>query len=95
MTSIRTVKVRIEGGVQGVGYRVWAREQAAGLGLSGWVRNRKDGTVEALFSGPEEAIDEMLRRCKTGPIQAHVDAVTVVQDGCTLPPTGFYISQTA
>ena len=50
-SKLRTVRVRIEGRVQGVGYRYWAERVAGELALSGWVRNRRDGAVEALFSG--------------------------------------------
>ena len=49
--EVRTVRVRIAGRVQGVGYRYWTERVAGELGLTGWVRNRRDGTVEAVFSG--------------------------------------------
>ncbi len=74
----RAVHVRISGRVQGVGFRAWAERQAAALGLSGWVRNRADGGVEAVFSGPEEAVETMLAACRQGPRHARVDAVEVV-----------------
>ena len=60
----RTVRVRIEGGVQGVGYRYWTERVAGELGLTGWVRNRRDGSVEALFAGPADDVAQMLERCK-------------------------------
>ena len=56
----RTVLVRIKGKVQGVGYRAWCIEAAQAFDLSGWVRNRIDGTVEAAFSGPSDAVRLML-----------------------------------
>ncbi len=69
MTARRVV---IAGRVQGVGYRDWLREQAEQLGLHGWVRNRRDGTVEALIHGDEPAIQELLRACRRGPRLASV-----------------------
>jgi acylphosphatase len=79
MPQTRSVIVRISGHVQGVGYRDWTRRKAAGLGLSGWVRNFANGDVEALFSGPSEAVDSMLAACRRGPPLARVDAVSVVE----------------
>jgi acylphosphatase len=90
----RTVRVRIEGGVQGVGYRYWTERVAGELGLTGWVRNRRDGSVEALFSGPADDVDEMLQRCKDGPPSARVTSVKVVEEGGD-PPTGFDVLATA
>ena len=68
----KTVRVRISGRVQGVWFRGWTREIAESLQLNGWVRNRRDGTVEALFSGEVGAVDDMLRRCESGPPAAQV-----------------------
>ena len=69
------VRVLIEGRVQGVGFRYWLIERAGGLGLDGWVRNRRDGAVEAVFAGPAEAVTEMVRRCQDGPAFARVARV--------------------
>lgn len=77
----KTVHVLIEGRVQGVGYRVWTERVAAGLGLMGWVRNRRDGAVEAVFQGPPERVDDMVARCATGPRAASVSRVEVVGEG--------------
>ena len=74
----RTVRVVISGHVQGVWYRGWAVESARALDLGGWVRNRRDGTVEAVFGGPEPAIEIMLARCHNGPPAARIDSVTAV-----------------
>lgn len=73
--SGRRVRVVVHGHVQGVWFRGWTVEQARALRLRGWVRNRHDGTVEALFSGPEEAVREMLQRCRVGPPGARVTRV--------------------
>ncbi len=68
----KAVRVRIQGKVQGVWYRGWTVDQADRLGLTGWVRNRSDGTVEALFAGPADAVDRMLDACRRGPPSAIV-----------------------
>ena len=68
--------MRIEGLVHGVGFRDWMVGEARRLGLSGWVRNRRDGTVEALIDGDNAAVDEMLRLCRRGPLLAEVSAIT-------------------
>ncbi|KAL9228069.1 hypothetical protein vseg_003685 [Gypsophila vaccaria] len=68
------VRCVIKGRVQGVFYRNWTIENATQLGLKGWVRNRRDGSVEALFSGKPEAVDEMMQRCRRGPPDAMVTA---------------------
>ncbi|HYD30928.1 MAG TPA: acylphosphatase [Azospirillaceae bacterium] len=71
----KSVQARITGRVQGVWYRGWTIEQASRLGLSGWVRNRADGSVEAVFAGPAEAVDIMLAACREGPPAARVTEV--------------------
>jgi acylphosphatase len=81
----RTVRVRIEGRVQGVSYRYWTQEQAQALSLTGWVRNRRDGAVEALFSGPACNVAEMLVRCHEGPPAAVVSAVEILEESGDLP----------
>src|SRR6202051_4769300 len=68
--------VMITGRVQGVGYRAWVDHQARNHNLEGWVRNRRDGSVEALFAGPENLVSEMVARCRRGPSSARVDDVT-------------------
>jgi acylphosphatase len=71
--AIRQVLIR--GTVQGVGFRYWTRRTATARGLEGWVRNRRDGSVEAVFAGPEQAVAEMIALCRRGPASARVDAV--------------------
>jgi acylphosphatase len=92
-TERRTIRVRITGRVQGVSYRYWTERNAAALRLDGWVRNRRDGAVEALFSGPGEAVIEMLNRCWQGPPSALVEAVAIVEEGGAAP-IGFAVLST-
>lgn len=74
---MKTVKAVISGRVQGVGYRAWALVTARSLGLSGWVRNRKDGTVEAVFHGEAETVARMVESCKRGSMLAKVASVEI------------------
>lgn len=67
--------VSIRGRVQGVGYRAWTADEARRRGLEGWVRNRRDGSVEAVFAGAGTIVVEMLLACRRGPTLARVDAV--------------------
>jgi acylphosphatase len=71
--AIRQVTIR--GRVQGVGYRAFVEHQARTLGLEGWVRNRSDGSVEALFAGPSDVVSNMIAVCRRGPSYARVEAV--------------------
>jgi acylphosphatase len=71
------VSARITGRVQGVWYRGWTQEEAIKRQLDGWVRNRQDGSVEALFSGTSAQVTEMIEACRTGPPMARVDDVQV------------------
>jgi acylphosphatase len=74
--SAQTIRhVVIRGRVQGVGYRVFTEYAALDHGLSGWVRNRRDGAVEAVFAGPPEAVAAVIEACRRGPPGARVDAV--------------------
>jgi acylphosphatase len=67
--------VTIRGRVQGVGYRAWVEYEVIARDLDGWVRNRRDGSVEAVFAGPGDAVSEMVAACRRGPPSARVDAV--------------------
>lgn len=69
------VHVRVEGRVQGVGFREWTAREARGRGLAGFVRNRKDGSVEALFAGEADAVAALVEACGRGPASAHVARV--------------------
>ncbi len=75
--SERSARLRVAGRVQGVGYRAWAIATAAHLGLRGWVRNRADGTVEALVTGEEDAVAAMIEACRDGPPAARVSTLEV------------------
>jgi acylphosphatase len=86
--------VRIRGRVQGVWFRAWMVEEATRRGLRGWVRNRRDGSVEALFAGEPSRIEAMIALCRTGPPLARVDSIsseTTVEE----PPAGFEQRPTA
>ena len=86
-------RVRVYGRVQGVWYRGWTVDQATRRGLAGWVRNRRDGSVEALFVGPADEVDDMIEACRGGPPAARVDeleqsaAQGVAGDGFVQKPT--------
>jgi len=73
--SEKSVRVVIEGRVQGVWYRGWTVGEASAKGLRGWVRNRSDGSVEAVFAGPRATVDAMLAACRQGPPGALVTDV--------------------
>ncbi len=74
---MRSARLRITGRVQGVGYRAWAIEAAARLGLRGWVRNRLDGSVEVLAIGRDGAVAALIEACRDGPFAARVSDVAV------------------
>ncbi len=81
MSDVIIRRVVVRGRVQGVGYRAWTEDTAILNGLDGWVRNRRDGTVEAVFAGRAEAVDGMIDACRRGPDSARVDAVDVYDAG--------------
>ncbi len=82
---MKAAHVIVSGRVHGVGFRAWTAEEARPLRVTGWVRNLRDGTVEAVFCGAEASVDEMVDRVKVGPLGARVDNVFVADwDG-----TGF------
>ena len=86
MTSAaKTLRAVISGRVQGVWFRGWTERQARARGLDGWVRNRADGTVEALFSGDSAQVDAMIEDCWAGPPAAKVLAIQTYDE---TPPAG-------
>jgi len=92
----KAVRVVVKGRVQGVFFRDWTVETARSLGLAGWVRNRRDGTVEALLSGDPDKVDEMVsRRIPVGPPAAVVTAVVPSPAEPVAPDEGFHRKPTA
>lgn len=86
---IKAVRVRIAGRVQGVWFRGWTVQRAMELKLDGWVRNRSDGSVEALFAGPANVVETMLQQCWEGPPSARVTDVRT--EPAEVPPRrGFF-----
>lgn len=89
----RAVLVRIEGRVQGVGYRAWTETEARRRGLAGWVRNRRDGSVDALIAGAAAEVEAMLDAFRAGPSGSRVDSVSTEeaespqQNGFSVLPT--------
>jgi acylphosphatase len=75
--EVARARVRVAGRVQGVFFRAEARDRARSLGLSGWVRNAHDGSVEASFEGPAERVQSMVEWCRRGPALAEVQDVSV------------------
>ena len=67
--------VAIRGRVQGVGYRAFVEREALAAGVEGWVRNCRDGSVEAVFMGPPDIVEKMIASCRRGPYAARVDAL--------------------
>ena len=73
----KTVRLEIRGRVQGVSYRFWTVNEATARGLDGWVRNRRDGSVEALLSGLAVTVDQMIEACREGPSAARVTDIEI------------------
>ncbi|WOJ88694.1 acylphosphatase [Methylocapsa polymorpha] len=85
----RIVLVTVGGWVQGIGYRAWTQRQAEALGVRGWVRNRLNGDVEAVFAGPAEAVEALCAACWRGPSLARVERVDVAEpDSAALAELG-------
>ena len=82
-------RLSISGRVQGVGYRDWTITTARRLGLTGWVRNRMDGAVEALVVGDDTAVGRMIDACRSGPAMARVENVDVEPVDLDILPEGF------
>jgi acylphosphatase len=87
---MRRVHVAVTGHVQGVFFRATCARRASDLELGGWVRNAPDGSVEAVFEGPTEAVESMLAWCREGPRGARVEEVRVTEEAATGEP-GFRV----
>lgn len=85
----KVVRIQIFGRVQGVWYRGWTVEQAAARNLSGWVRNRSDGSVEGILAGAAAQVDDMVAACWHGPAAAQVSDI-VVEPAAAPEGTGFH-----
>lgn len=72
-------RVLVRGRVQGVGFRAWVAQTAMARGLAGWVRNRRDGSVEAVFVGPVDSVSTMIESCGQGPLVARVTSVEATE----------------
>ena len=99
MTARRFVHVTIRGRVQGVGFRAFIDRQAQERALDGWVRNREDGSVEAVFSGASTAVDDILESCRMGPAGAEIEGFDIREEEAAglIPssrPAGFYVMPT-
>jgi acylphosphatase len=90
----RSVRVRIEGRVQGVGFRAFVERSARARDLDGWVRNRRDGGVEAVFAGAADAVDAVVESCRRGPPAARVAFVKVLDETDPIA-RGFEVRATA
>jgi len=83
-------RVFVSGRVQGVWFRESCREQAQAAAVSGWVRNRADGRVEAVLEGPPAAVERVVQWCRGGPGRARVDRVEIL-DEAPIGETGFRV----
>jgi acylphosphatase len=92
MDAEKAVLVSITGRVQGVSFRAWAQAEARRLGVTGWVRNERDGSVSALLVGREETVDAMLQRLRAGPPAARVADVLVEDTEPGEPPADFLVT---
>ena len=92
MDAERAVLVSVTGRVQGVSFRAWTQGEARRLGLSGWVRNERDGSVSALLLGPPDAVETMLEKLREGPPAARVAGVRVEDTILPERPAGFAVT---
>jgi acylphosphatase len=86
-----TRQIRVSGLVQGVGFRAAMRDEARKLSITGWVRNRRDGSVEALVQGPPAALDTIIEWARRGPPGARVADVQISEPGADIPHPRFEV----
>ena len=79
MSDRRIVRLVVRGRVQGVGFRAWMQRQGELRDLSGWVRNRRDGSVEAVVAGPAQGVEQMIDACRQGPGGSQVTALELAE----------------
>ena len=91
---MKKVRIEIVGHVQGVGFRYAMRAEARRRGVSGWVRNRRDGSVEALLQGEADAVRALLEWARRGPPGAHVAEVRAAPAADAAPAQGFEMRET-
>ncbi len=77
---MKRVRAKIYGIVQHVGFRRFVRKHAQEMGLTGWIKNNLDGTVEAIFEGEDTMISDILEKCNKGPMLAMVDKVEIIEE---------------
>jgi acylphosphatase len=99
MSERRFVHVTIRGRVHGIGFRAFIEREAIERAVDGWVRNREDGSVEAVFSGPAHVVEELLGLCRKGPRGAAVEQLDLREEEAAglIPssrPSGFYVMPT-
>ena len=94
MANNITKHLRIFGRVQGVYYRAWTVQTATDLGLTGWVRNRKDESVEAIATGPKDTVERLIAACYKGPERANVETIQIT-DGVDENLSTFEFRETA
>jgi acylphosphatase len=91
---VRGRRLRIHGRVQGVFFRNWTMDKALALGVHGWVRNCRDGSVEIVAYGEDEAVEALTVACRTGPPAAEVERIEVETVEGEQQPSGFRVAAT-
>jgi acylphosphatase len=91
MSGSLTRQIRVNGFVQGVGFRAAMRDEARKLGVTGWVRNRADGSVEAVVQGPSAALDAIIEWARRGPRGARIADVQISELGVDVPHASFEV----
>ena len=92
----KILRLRLTGRVQGVGFRAFVADEAERRGLTGWVRNRADHSVEAVIAGEDKIVDEMVETCRRGPYGSRVEnlAIEAASESDLAGDSGFHIMRT-
>ncbi|MFV0280731.1 MAG: acylphosphatase [Rhodoblastus sp.] len=88
---MRAIRIFVSGRVQGVGFRYFVAQEARALGLAGFVRNLRDGRVEAGISGPADSVEALIAACRRGPAGGRVDGVEIADVAASPLPEPFEI----